>query len=64
LNHQFNDVYGVRIPIPALQRGWLHSRMLTLPWNIERIVEKIGDRCWFSRYHHDIRDADPKKPII
>ncbi|HXC01996.1 MAG TPA: AAA family ATPase [Opitutaceae bacterium] len=57
--HHFDDLYDVKIPIPAFQRGWLHSRKLRLPWHIERIIEKIGDKCWFSRYHRENRDPDP-----
>jgi hypothetical protein len=57
--HQFEGIYGVRLPIPALQRGWLHSRKLVFAWHTERISEKIGDQCWFSRYHRENLDPDP-----
>jgi hypothetical protein len=56
--HQFFDLFDVDVPLPALQRGWLHGRELTQPWHIERITDKIGDACWFSYYHRDPRDAD------
>lgn len=51
------EMLGVEIPLPALQRGWLHSRELILPWNVERILEKIGDGCWFSHYYRARTEA-------
>jgi hypothetical protein len=57
--YNLDELYGVNIPVPALQRGWLHSRKLELAWDTERIIEKIGDQCWFSRYHRENRDPDP-----
>lgn len=66
--HQFDDMFGVEIPLPALQRGWLHGRELTLAWHAERIIEKIGDQCWCSHYYRDGRDTDPAslkvRPIV
>lgn len=59
--HQFKDLYDTEIPIPALERGWLHSRKLVFPWNVERIAETIGERCWFSRYHRDSEGTDPEE---
>lgn len=59
INH-YDSLYGVKMPLPALERGWLHSRKLELTWDTERIIEKIGDRCWFSRYHRENRDPDPE----
>jgi hypothetical protein len=49
----------VEIPVPALQRGWLHGRELTQPWHAARIAEKIGEACWFSHYQRDHRETDP-----
>ncbi|HSY54661.1 MAG TPA: AAA family ATPase [Opitutaceae bacterium] len=59
--HQFDELYHMKIPIPALQRGWLHSRKLKLAWNHKRIIDKIGDQCWYSRYRRGNRDTDPKQ---
>jgi hypothetical protein len=56
---KYDDLFDVEIPLPALQRGWLHGRELRLAWDAERIMEKIGDKCWFSHYHRDSRDTDP-----
>jgi len=53
-------IYDVDIPIPAFQRGWLHSRKLSLPWDVERISRTLGGKCWFSRYHRENRNTDPK----
>jgi ATPase family associated with various cellular activities (AAA) len=58
LIHHFDEVFGVKIPLPALQRGWLHGRELTQPWHVERIVEKLGDQCWFSHFWRDKQTAD------
>src|SRR5271165_538823 len=52
-SYQFNEIYRAVIPIPALERGWLHSRKLAFAWDAERIFEKIKDQCWFSRYHRE-----------
>lgn len=62
--HQFAELFDVKIPVPALQRGWLHSRRFALTWHIAGIIEKIGDRCWFSRYLHANRDAGPGNPAF
>ena len=59
LIHHFDEVFGVKIPLPALQRGWLHGRELTQAWHVERIAEKLGDGCWFSHYARDHDDAEP-----
>lgn len=56
--HQFFELFDVAVPLPALQRGWLHGRELTQPWNVERIAARIGDACWFSYYHRDNRETD------
>jgi ATPase family associated with various cellular activities (AAA) len=56
--HQFAELFNVELPLPALQRGWLHGRELTQPWHVERIAAKIGDACWFSHYHRDHRETD------
>lgn len=58
LMHPFDEVFGVKVPLPALQRGWLHGRALTQPWQIERIAEKLGDQCWFSHYCRDHSELD------
>ena len=58
LIHHFDEVFGVKIPLPALQRGWLHGRELTQPWHVEQIVEKLGDQCWFS---HCVASASVRK---
>jgi hypothetical protein len=56
--HQFDTLFEVEIPVPALQRGWLHGRELTQPWHVERIAAKIGEACWFSHYHRDHRETE------
>ena len=59
-SHQFAELFNLEIPLPALQRGWLHARELTQPWQAERIAAKIGEACWFSHYHRDNRETDPE----
>ena len=56
--HQFAGLFNVEVPLPALQRGWLHGRELSQPWHVERIAAKIGDACWFSHYCRDSRDTE------
>jgi len=58
LIHHFDEVFGVKIPLPALQRGWLHGRELAQPWHFERLAAKLGDQCWFSHYARDKQDTD------
>lgn len=62
--HHFDEIFGVEIPPPALQRGWLHGRELTQPWHIQRIADKIGDQCWFSYHKHDPNCRDPANPTF
>lgn len=57
--HAFTELFNVEIPVPALERGWLHGRELTQPWDAVRIAETLGEACWFSHYHRDNREADP-----
>lgn len=57
--HHYDELLGVEVPPPALERGWLHSRELSLAWHVERIAEKLGDQCWFSHYYRDNRDRGP-----
>lgn len=57
--HGFTTLFNVEIPVPALQRGWLHGREFTQPWHAERIAAKIGAGCWFSHYARDNRENDP-----
>lgn len=57
--HQFDELLGVTMPPPAIERGLLHSRELSFPWHIERIAAKLGDQCWFSHYYRDNRDPGP-----
>ncbi len=57
--HQFDELLGVTMPPPALERGLLHSRELSFAWHIDRIAEKLGDQCWFSHYYRDNRDPGP-----
>src|SRR5687768_16391883 len=59
---QVSELFGVEIPLPALQRDWLHSRQLVLPWDPARIAEKIGDGCWFSHHARPRSDADTDGP--
>lgn len=61
---QVNEMLGVEIPLPALQRGWLHSRELILPWDVERIVATIGDRAWFSHHCRFRTDADADRLVL
>ena len=58
--HGFTTLFNVEIPVPALQRGWLHGRELTQPWHVERITARLGDGCWFSHYNRDSRESDPE----
>lgn len=50
----------MELPVPALQRGWLHGRELAQPWDAARIAATLGAACWFSHYHRDQREADPE----
>lgn len=59
LVHHFDELLGVKMPPPALEHGLLHSREITFAWHVERIAEKLGDRCWFSHYYRDHRDPGP-----
>jgi hypothetical protein len=43
---QVNEMLGVEVPLPAL------------PWDVDRIVEKISNGCWFSHYCRSKGDAD------
>src|SRR5689334_2587622 len=56
--HQFDELFGVELPLPALQRGWLHGRELSQPWHVERIAARLGAGCWFSHFHRDNREPD------
>lgn len=60
LIHHFDEVFGVKIPLPALQRGWLHGRELVQPWDAARIAAALGDGCWFSHYARDRDDDEPE----
>lgn len=64
LIHHFDEVLEVKIPLPALQRGWLHSRELIQPWHAERIAEQIGEQCWFSHFGKDDQDTDAENPKL
>ena len=57
--HGFTTLFNVEIPVPALQRGWLHGREFVQPWQVERIAARIGERAWFSHYCRDVRENDP-----
>jgi hypothetical protein len=57
--YAFEELLGVAMPPPTLERGLLHSRELSLSWNLERIAETVGDQCWFSHYFRDNRDPGP-----
>lgn len=57
--HHFDELLGITMPPPALERGLLHSRELSFAWQVERIAEKLGDQCWFSHYYRDNRDPGP-----
>lgn len=58
--HHFDDLLGVKMPPPTLEHGLLHSREISFAWHVDRIAEKIGDRCWFSHYYRDHRDPGPE----
>lgn len=58
--HGFTTLFNVDIPVPALQRGWLHGREFVQPWHVERIVARIGEHAWFSHYCRDVREEDPE----
>lgn len=57
--HGFTTLFNVEIPVPALQRCWLHGREFVQPWQVERIAARIGERAWFSHYCRDVRENDP-----
>lgn len=57
--HHFDELLGVTMPPPAIERGLLHSRELSFAWHVERIAAKLGDQCWFSHYYRDNRDPGP-----
>jgi hypothetical protein len=57
--HHFDELLGIKMLPPALERGLLHSRELSFAWHIDRIAEKLGDQCWFSHYYRDNRDPGP-----
>jgi hypothetical protein len=57
--HHFDELFGVTMPPPALERGLLHSRELSFAWHVERIAERLGEQCWFSHYYRDNRDPGP-----
>jgi len=46
------------IPWPALERGWLHGRLCAGPWDLARLLERIGDGLWLSYYSFDGGVAD------
>lgn len=48
--YQTNEMLGVNMPLPTVQHGLLHSRELVMPWNAERIIAAVGERCWFSHF--------------
>ena len=41
--YNYNEICDRKIPIPALHRGWLHSRELRRQWNVEGIAAKIDE---------------------
>jgi hypothetical protein len=64
LVHQFDEVFGVKIPLPSLQHGWLHGRELTDAWDSDRIFAAIRPRCWFSHFARDREDTDLDDPAM
>jgi hypothetical protein len=62
--HAFTTLFNVEIPVPALQRGWLHGREFTHPWNAERIAARIGDGCWFSHFIRNDREDNPEETSV
>lgn len=57
--HGFTDLFNVAVPVPALQRGWLHGREFTQVWDAARIAARIGERAWFSHYCRNPREQEP-----
>ena len=56
------NICGVGIPHPALERGWLHCRQLKAAWAVDKIVATIGAGCWLSHYGTDTAaENDPAK---
>jgi len=53
----YTDVCSQNIPWPAFERGWLHGRVCTGPWDLPRLAEKMGDALWMSHYSFD--DGEP-----
>jgi len=48
--YEHRSLCGVEIPLPALERGWLHGRQLKLAWDLDRIAAHLGDGYWLSHY--------------
>ena len=46
----YGEVCGVSVPLPALQRGWLHGRAFTGPWNVRALSEAMDGGHWLSFY--------------
>lgn len=64
LTYSSEDLFGVKVPVPALKRGWLHGREIVQAWNVDRIAEKLGEGCWFSHYAPDHGDSDYSTPKV
>ena len=62
--HGFTTLFNVEVPVPALQREWLHGREFTHTWNVERIAARLGDGCWFSHYLRDNHEDDPDETVF
>lgn len=62
--HHFDQIFGLEFPQPAVQRGWLHGREMTQPWDVARIAERIGDRCWLSYYQRDAHAKNAPVPTF
>ncbi len=47
---EHRSLCGGDYPYPVLKHGLLHSREMKDAWQIKRIAEKLGARCWLSRH--------------
>lgn len=61
--HQFGELFGIEYPPAVHERGWLHGRESTQPWNVEAIAAELGEDCWLSYYVRETQslEAGPSK---
>lgn len=56
--HQYHShgLYNEDVPGPVIERDWFHSCSTTLSWDVDRIIQKIGDKMWLNRRSTDKDD--------